>query len=64
MRTAVALHDLAADSILSGRALRHHDGTVSFTLADHTQLHFRSHADMIAFGEALAAMPIKRMVAA
>lgn len=64
MRTAVTLHDLDADSLLADRALRHHSGTVSITLTDHTQLHFKSHADMIAFGEALAAMPIKRMVAA
>lgn len=64
MNAAVALHDLDADSILSDRTLRHLGGTVSITLTDHTQLHFKSHADMIAFGEALAAMPIKRTVAA
>lgn len=64
MSAAVSLHGLGPDSIMSSRALRHHTGTVSIALDDHTQLHFKSHADMIAFGEALAAMPIKRMVAA
>ncbi len=59
MNARVTVHDLGPDSFLTGTALRHRaDGCVSITLDDHTQPHFRSHADMIAFGEKLAALPI------
>lgn len=59
---SVTVAGLNAGSLDRTYALRHNPQTVvSVSLEDGTQLHFESHADMIAFGEKLAALPIRRL---
>lgn len=62
MSTHVSLAGLTAQSLGRAYALRHNpQEVVTVSLDNGTQLHFESHADMIAFGEALAALPIRRL---